>query len=292
MSTDLTPESILVALGYPDATVVGPVSGGADALLWRVEDGGEPYALRLLTKWQHRQAEREILLNTWVHRHGIPAPEVVASGTVEDRPAYLMRWVDGEPIGHLAMSGTADPASLERIIREFGAMQARIHVIPPPAGLEDMSDVFTHHPPGAELKSHLDAGISSERALLHFDYHPLNVMANGTGITAVLDWANARVGDRRFDLARTRAIIELVPTDSPAVRSLIDHALAWWQAGYESVAGPVTIPPLFQWFAARFMESDLAPNVGKPHVPWLNDDYLQRVRAYGDEARIETIGAE
>src|SRR5438132_39917 len=40
-------------------------------------------------------------------------------------------------------------------------------------------------------------------ALLHLDYHLLNVMTDRSRVTGVLDWTNARAGDPRADLART-----------------------------------------------------------------------------------------
>ena len=64
----------------------------------------------------------------------------------------------------------------------LGRMHARIHSLAVPAALLDVV-------PAWDLR-HEDMAAP---ALLHMDYHPLNVMVDGGQVTGVLDWANVRV---------------------------------------------------------------------------------------------------
>src|SRR5436853_495789 len=72
-------------------------------------------------------------------------------------------------------------------------------------------------------------------ALLHLDFHPLNVLVDGRRVTAVIDWANARAGDPRADLARTLTILRLSPVP-PRFARLVGVLVAGWRGGYEAEA--------------------------------------------------------
>lgn len=43
--------------------------------------------------------------------------------------------------------------------------------------------------------------------LCHFDFHPLNVLVEGSHVSALLDFPNTSLGDRRADLGRTQALL-------------------------------------------------------------------------------------
>jgi aminoglycoside phosphotransferase (APT) family kinase protein len=121
--------------------------------------------------------------------------------------------------------------------------------------------------------------------LLHLDLHPMNVLAQGRQVTAVLDWANARSGDPRADLARTASIFRFarLPGGTPvplthAVRRTLE---AGWRHGYREAAGPIRgMAPFYAW-AATAMVHDLSPRLGRRDLPWLTPAFLERVRAWG-----------
>jgi Ser/Thr protein kinase RdoA (MazF antagonist) len=126
--------------------------------------------------------------------------------------------------------------------------------------------------------------------LLHLDYHPRNVLAAGGRITAVLDWANARGGDPRADLARTASILRLMPVGrgprSVGERGVRAAFLAGWRRGYEGEAGPIGELAPFNAWAGTLMERDLAPRVGRPDLPWLTPAFMGRVRRWTAEWRV------
>ena len=95
----------------------------------------------------------------------------------------------------------------------------------------------------------------------------------------MIDWANARPGDPRADLARTMTILRLdvrahtrsVPPAVAAVLPLFDRG---WRHGYARVAGPeaATDLPAFLAWAGAAMERDLAGR--------RDPAFLRRVRAW------------
>jgi aminoglycoside phosphotransferase (APT) family kinase protein len=118
---------------------------------------------------------------------------------------------------------------------------------------------------------------------MHLDYHPLNVMTDCSGVSGVLDWANARMGDPRADVARTYTILAVEPHyvgHEPvwyrAVRHLVTHN---WLAGYRAVAGKLRDMPLFFAWAGAVMQADLAPRVENPNS-WWQPRHMQAVERW------------
>jgi aminoglycoside phosphotransferase (APT) family kinase protein len=136
--------------------------------------------------------------------------------------------------------------------------------------------------PDEELQAYLPRQGQRPAALLHLDYHPLNVLSANGQITAVLDWANARRGDPRADIARTLSILRLIPLPSGltgAIARVQRRAFerGWWR-GYQGVAGQIDNLAPFCWWAGLVMERDLAPRLGRPDLPWLTSNFLTSVR--------------
>jgi hypothetical protein len=114
----------------------------------------------------------------------------------------------------------------------------------------------------------------------------MNVLVADGRISAVLDWANARAGDPRADLARTASILRFAPLDPEVPRplgSLLQRLfIAGWRRGYRDVTGPISgMAPFYAW-AGEVMIRDLTPRLGRPDLPWLDLQFLDRVRQWAD----------
>jgi aminoglycoside phosphotransferase (APT) family kinase protein len=110
-----------------------------------------------------------------------------------------LSWCRGTPVGDLLAAG--DP---ERLGVEFGRAHRELH-----------------RPVGGAV-------------LCHLDYQPFNVLAepiHGT-VTGIVDWANARHGDHRADLARTAVVLEFGPALVPALAAVMPAFAAGWRVGY------------------------------------------------------------
>lgn len=278
----LDPRPILTELGLPDTARATAVVGGADAALWRVEDGDQSYALRLLRADQTRQGQNETATMRAAAEAGVPVPTIVASGTWRERPALLMTWCPGQPMAAALLS---DPARARELSVAFGRTQAAIHAVPAPADLAAGTPTWLDWtPPDDALRDRLHRLATGPDVLLHLDYHLLNVLVADSEITAVIDWANARGGDRRADLARTAAILRFLPLEqympAPAAAAFRKVVIGGWRAGYLAEAAPVrNMAPFYAW-AGQGMIRDLSPRLGRPDLPWLTAGYLDRVQAW------------
>jgi aminoglycoside phosphotransferase (APT) family kinase protein len=295
MSDDeLDPLAILAALGVSGATAAVPVSGGWDTSIWRVECAGEAYALRVFRAGEEDTCRREVEVMRTAATGGVPVPAVHAQGLWRDRAAMLLSWCAGQPVRHQAQ---ASPARIWRLGIAFGQMQARIHSLPAPDVLCQSGDrdwIDWAGPEEERLQERLRAVAGHSKQLLHLDYHPLNVMADGATITGVLDWTNARAGDPRADLARTFTILCVMPVP-PGPQALTLRAARrvlarGWRRGYrqavETGGGAGGIAPdedraLFLAWAGAVMALDFAPKIGRPGV-WLQPHHLDRIRRWAN----------
>ena len=278
---------ILSDIGFDRHVAAEVVTGGADALLWRLRAGDKSFALRLLRTDQKPQAQREISLSHWVNKHApnLAVPQMIRSGTWNDRPAYVMDWVEGRTLGEAAMDPTLGSAALEKLASGFGELQAQIHLMPVPRGIDTIANSWLKKVSDPALAERLSSVQTSQMALLHLDYHPLNVMVNGSEIVAVLDWANAAAGDPQFDLARTQAIVELAPVPPSTDISSLKLLLKDWKSGYERIRGPIVIDPAVYWWAGTLIEHELTPRIGNPAIPWLDQAFIERVQEWTNAFR-------
>jgi aminoglycoside phosphotransferase (APT) family kinase protein len=276
------PEAVLQALGIRPEGRPEPVAGGADTTIWRVTLDGQPFALRLFRPGEERRCEREVAAMAAAGAAGIPAPAIRAEGAWQERPALLLSWLRGKP---LATGLFGRPWRIWTLGRAFGRMQATIHRVeaPPLLAAEPERWIRWCGPEENRLQERLLA-LPPRRALLHLDYHPLNVMSEGRAISGVLDWANCAAGDPRADLARSYTILRLDPLDPrqmPPGIGLLRRLLSWsWWRGYQEIAGPVRGMALFYAWAAAVMARDLAPRAGRPGG-WLQHHHLEAIRQWG-----------
>lgn len=279
--SSLDPQVILASLDIHDASRIEPLTGGFDTAIWRVDWQGTRYALRVFRPEQVETSQREMLAMQVAHQAGIPVPQVIRSGLWQDRPVLLLSWVKGKTLAAVVQS---QPRYIRQLGLAFGQMQATIHRVTPPLEMDS-----THWIEWAgdepELKARLYDLPSRKTALIHLDYHPLNVMAEGGHITGVLDWANARAGDPRADFARTYAILRIEPYGSNGDSLPIAFArriLAYfWRAGYGQAGGQLDEMALFYAWAGASMIRDQAHRVNNPDF-WLKDHHLDPVRRWRD----------
>ncbi len=281
MSTELDAEALLVALGVVGATSVEPVSGGSDTLIWRVAHRDRLYALRVFRAEQAEMCAREERLMRAARERELPVPHVYASAISKGRPAMLLEWCGGRPMGHELL---ARPWRVWPLGVLFGRAQARIHNLTAPEALlpPDRSWLEWLSPDDHALRSRLVATEPLRHRLLHLDYHLLNVMTDGRRVTGVLDWSNARSGDPRADWARTLSILRL-DSDVPGALRLPGQVLLrlfelGWRRGYRQVAGPLTDLAPFNAWAGAIMEQDLRPRPGRRSR--VTPRQVRRIRAW------------
>lgn len=285
------PIKILRALGRTEPAVATTIRGGADATIWRVDQAGKTFALRLLRPNQTGQAQRELCSMSAAASAGVPVPGVIEAGTWGDRPAMLVEWADGTTLAQALSVASAHSSSAESLGRRFGEVHAAIHRTPAPAEL--VGDWKPWPSPFPEVLELLATVNLRPPVLIHLDYHPLNVLCDQGAITAVLDWANAYAGDPRADLARTMAIVELTPApphmDSTIFETNRRSFLHGWLSSYTAEGGSFDGIAPFCWWAGLGMLYEHTPRIGRPDLPWLTHDFLQQTQAWTSKWREQSI---
>lgn len=153
-------------------------------------------------------------------RAGVRVPEVLhvsAPGTPLGE-AFVMRRVAGETLGRKILRDDEYKTARTRLTRDCGEALAGIHAIPT-AGLVDLprslgEDQITKYEaiyrgfgmprPVLELAfAWLKANAPAPAApvLVHGDFRLGNLIVDGNGLAAVLDWELAHIGDPREDIA-------------------------------------------------------------------------------------------
>jgi hypothetical protein len=207
---------------------------------------------------------------------------VKASTIWRERPALLMAWCPGSPLLRAIL---AKPWRVWTLGVAMGQLLARIHAAPMPESLHTLLPAWIPRAGETELvlQERLRRASRNDHALLHLDYHPLNVMTDNSALTAVLDWANAAVGDPRADVARTVSLLRLAPLP-PGAASVLSVGLrlvleSAWRVGYGRIAGRQQDMPLFNAWAGSVMHRDLQPKLGRPGV-WLQQSDLDRIQEW------------
>ncbi|MBM7788392.1 phosphotransferase [Tenggerimyces flavus] len=241
--------SALTAVGLPADAPCEPTTG-ATGELFRVSVGASTYALRLVSA---ASAVVGVLATMDAARGaGLPVPALIRQADWTNGHALLFEWMSGLSVPEAL---TRDPSSAGEMGRQLGITQRHIHGITAPASLPRVKD-DPFGPPTYPIDS---SGLPDGDALLHLDWHPLNVLVDNGALTAVLDWDNARAGHPYADLARTHTLLTIDPALSqlsPVERKGVAELAAGWAAGYGPEAS--SIPASCLAWAGRAMLRDLA----------------------------------
>ncbi|MDP6607393.1 MAG: aminoglycoside phosphotransferase family protein [Dehalococcoidia bacterium] len=214
-------------------------------------------------------------------------PAIEASGSFEGAPFTVQQWLPGRPVVAAIERG---PWWIWRLGRSFGRLQAQLHSLSPeemrrPPGSSWTGDLSPLDEPALIPLAESVREAAVEDAFCHLDFHPLNVLAERGRISALLDFPNAALADRRADLARTQTILECAPVPpgplSPLVQFLRGQFLSSWRRGYEAEAGSRIFPiePIFAtWGAATFYADQ--KGAYEEARGWGGGSDVERVRLY------------
>jgi aminoglycoside phosphotransferase (APT) family kinase protein len=239
----------VAAVGLP-ANATCEATTGSTGTLFRVAVGGATYALRLVPSAS--AVAGTLAAMTAARDAGLPVPELIRQADWANGHALLFEWMAGSTVPECV---ERDPSSAYEIGRQLGITQRILHATKAPAVLANVKD-DPFGPPTYPLET---SGLPDGDALLHLDWHPLNVLVANRRLSAVLDWDNARAGNPYADLARTHTLLHLDPALaqlSPVERTMVDELAAGWAAGYGPEAS--SIPSACLAWAGRAMLRDLA----------------------------------
>lgn len=165
-----------------------------------------------------RATEFRVLRAAW--QAGVRAPEVLFELTPDDGlgEAYVMRRIGGTAIARKLLRDPPYAEARQRIAGQLGEILARIHAVDPASlpplahreaadhieSLRHLLDTLGQPQPVFELAlSWLDRRRprpADKPVLVHGDYRTGNYLADESGVTAILDWEGAHLGDPIEDL--------------------------------------------------------------------------------------------
>ena len=190
----------------------------ADIYAW-----GEDKVLKLFYPgFSPEYVQYEYDINCKAAETGLPVPQVYQKLELDGRQGIVFERIEGPLMFELMF---ARPDRVVELTRAFADVHAQIHRtrVSGFPGLRDALDgVVTSSPwidetQRAHVHSILRA-LPEGEALLHGDFHPLNVVFAEQG-AIVLDWLTARQDDPHAGVANTLVIMRHahVPSDDPAV---------------------------------------------------------------------------
>ena len=209
--------SLSGVLGGARVSGLARLSGGASRETWRFEADGSPLILQRQRDGAVRPMTTEVAVLRAAHEGGVAVPEVVVDGgasTALGNPFMVVRAVEGETIARKILRDDEFSVARARLTADIGTAMARLHALPAGSapGLVEQDEVATYrrvlddlgepHPVFEVAFRWLEANrpASSERAIVHGDFRLGNVMVDGNGLVAVLDWELAHIGDPMEDL--------------------------------------------------------------------------------------------
>lgn len=208
-----------------------PIGSGFDSYIYAFRIQGDPrgerwvapLVLRLQAKPEYAsKVRREAVVQAFMAAAGYPTPALLA--VEDDRnalglPFMIMERVPGTTMLARALS---NPLRAAALLRRLGELHAQMHTLPTdgwpldhesePISMRRLaqtrSSVAQHELSDlvdrlAWLERNARAELPEMPVITHNDFHPLNVLVTGDGQLSVIDWSDAALGDRHFDVART-----------------------------------------------------------------------------------------
>ena len=203
-----------------DGAVIGSLvrlTGGASRETWMFTADGESMVLQRQRGGAVREMGTEASVLRAAHGGGVPVPELVVDGshdTTLGNPFMIVRAVRGETIARKIQRDDEFADARVCLTADMGRALAALHSVPVEnaPGLEDddqiryyrrvLDDTGQPHPVFEVAFRWLEANRpeSTGRTIVHGDFRLGNVMVDGQGLAAVLDWELAHIGDPMEDL--------------------------------------------------------------------------------------------
>jgi aminoglycoside phosphotransferase (APT) family kinase protein len=204
---------------------VAPLGGGASKDLWSVGlDGGRRVVLRRAPDLRVESTfaipiELEASLVALAGEHGVPSPRVLHVLRPEEGlgAGFFMEHIEGEALGGRIVRSPAFASVRPKLASQCGGILARLHALPREAvselpmisplaaidALERQHRLEAWPRPVFELAFRwlrARAPAPADPSVVHGDFRNGNLLIGDHGVSAVLDWELAHLGDPMEDL--------------------------------------------------------------------------------------------
>lgn len=210
-------QGIAQVLNASSVDDVRRLTGGASRETWMFSADGARYVMQRVRPGHPGGLGFEPLVLQQAHLAGVPVPQMVFDGSQSDaleRPFMIVRAVEGETIARKILRDDEFAHARKMLASQLGAAAARTHMVtadalpglPGPDQLNMyrsvMDELGEPHPVFEIAFRWLERHRPSQdrRTLVHGDLRLGNIMVDPSGLTAVLDWELAHIGDPMEDL--------------------------------------------------------------------------------------------
>ena len=308
------------ALGARPSLAAGPepvLGYGPDTYRFELAGVDGPWAGTLLARTSDPEVvHREARWIRTAHRHGYPAPEVLAGPAEAADPAaaeakddlLVFRQPPGE---NLAATMVAHLTSMPTLLRAFGELHARLHLLPVPrpdeapnhvAPLEELARWAEPEPVHAAVEREL-AWLDAHRpppvehpVICHGELIAVYVYLDGPDpATAIpVNWTRTGLGDPAYDVAAALLAFWSVPIyvenalHRRGLKMARDSLSSTYQTGYLEAGGrPLDEPRLRYWEAYQVasLATDIARRIHGVSSAWERGTIVPEPESALDEVR-------
>ncbi len=217
----------------------GGISSVVHSVTLRIGEDVKGFVVRQFDNTQWLQQEPDLALHEaeslrWACKHGPTKPEIIAYDGTGDNcgvPTVLMTRLEGSVV--------LSPLDKDEWLDGLAKTLARIHETGAegfPWSYFTYNDIDALEPPSwSSLPDSWSRVIDIVRGprpdykpcFIHRDYHPANVLWNGTTVSGIVDWVNACRGPAGIDIGHCRlnlAMLFDVPTADAFLSAYLIHA--------------------------------------------------------------------
>ncbi|MCP4653800.1 MAG: aminoglycoside phosphotransferase family protein [bacterium] len=212
------------------------IVGGFDTMIYGFRLDGEdltpewkqPLVVRLYTgQGDDERPGAEAQSQRFAAKHGFPALVPLVAEGPENPLGFPLMIVARVRGGTLLRRMTSNPLRMGYWLTRMAELQVQLHRVPVDdcpmaydmplvekllAKVRNRMDSLplTQLEPGYDwLHSHQEMVTEEVPSLCHGDFHPMNILIDRDGSLTVIDWTDATVGDRHFDVAHTMNLFRI-----------------------------------------------------------------------------------
>ena len=175
------------------------------------------------------RARHEFAVQRRLRQRGFPVPKPLLIHTDCDLfggPFLLMERIPGETLFHAAL---AHPWELLSLPARMAELHLELHCLPAKDLAKSAEDFLDRHldeigdliavyelrglQPGLDWLLQCRPPPGSEAAIVHLDWHPLNLIRDNDDRLWALDWSESDVGDPHADVAMTLVLLRFAPVE-------------------------------------------------------------------------------
>lgn len=202
------------------------IGKGREAEVYKIN---EQKVLKLFYKSVEKNiVQREFAISKELNNYSLPIPKFYGVQNEDGRLGLIYEYIKGDLLISMMIKY---PFKISNYIYKFSLLHKQLHKVYPNniPNLEEKLRFDIERQRLIDKKqtqgliANLNTLCNEDEALLHWDYHPANIIVN-QGQYKVIDWTGASIGPRIADVARTYMLFKYsyIDSTSPMINNLLE----------------------------------------------------------------------